>query len=92
MKNLSAVLEEAGTDMDNVVKVNVFIADMKDFGEMNEVYTQYFGEVKPCRTYGSPSLSTMDEYANLRWWCSCVAVKQLPLGTDVEIECIAVLP
>ncbi len=72
MKNLAAVLEAAGTTMDNVVKVNVFIADMKDFSAMNEVYTQYFGEQKPCRT--------------------CVAAKQLPLGTDVEIECVAVLP
>lgn len=51
MKNLNAVLEAAGTAMDNVVKVNVFIADMKDFSAMNEVYTQYFGEQKPCRTY-----------------------------------------
>ncbi|KAK5174586.1 uncharacterized protein LTR77_001667 [Saxophila tyrrhenica] len=50
MKNLTAVLEAAGTNMDNVVKVNAFIADMKDFAAMNEVYTQYFGEVKPCRT------------------------------------------
>lgn len=41
----------AGTSMDNVVKVNVFLADMNDFAAMNEVYTQYFGEVKPCRTY-----------------------------------------
>jgi enamine deaminase RidA (YjgF/YER057c/UK114 family) len=51
MANLKAVLEAAGTTMDNVVKVNVFIADMKDFSAMNEVYTQYFGEQKPCRTY-----------------------------------------
>jgi enamine deaminase RidA (YjgF/YER057c/UK114 family) len=50
MANLKAVLEAAGTTMDNVVKVNVFIADMKDFSAMNEVYTQYFGEQKPCRT------------------------------------------
>lgn len=34
-----------------VVKVNVFIADMKDFSAMNEVYTQYWGENKPSRTY-----------------------------------------
>ncbi len=37
--------------MENVVKVNVFLADMKDFAAMNEVYSQYFGEEKPCRTY-----------------------------------------
>ncbi|KAK3718524.1 hypothetical protein LTR37_005028 [Vermiconidia calcicola] len=51
LKNLTAVLEAAGTTIENVCKVNVFIADMKDFSAMNEVYTQYFGEEKPCRTY-----------------------------------------
>ena len=50
IKNLTAVLEAAGTDIDNVVKVNVFLADMKDFAAMNEVYAQYWGETKPCRT------------------------------------------
>ncbi|KAK5133243.1 hypothetical protein LTR08_008078 [Meristemomyces frigidus] len=72
IKNLTAVLAAAGTTIDHVVKVGVFLADMKDFAAMNEVYATYWGENKPCRT--------------------CVAAKQLPLGTDVEIECIAVLP
>jgi len=44
------VLEAAGTNIDNVVKVNVFLADMKDFTAMNEIYTQYWGDQKPCRT------------------------------------------
>lgn len=47
---MTAVLTAAGTTIENVVKVNVFIADMKDFGAMNEIYMQYWGEVKPCRT------------------------------------------
>ncbi|TKA29742.1 hypothetical protein B0A50_03105 [Salinomyces thailandicus] len=72
IKNLTNVLEAAGTTVENVVKVNVFLSDMKDYAAMNEVYVQYWGDQKPCRT--------------------CVAAKQLPLGTDVEIECIAVLP
>jgi len=50
LKNLTAVLEAAGSSIENVVKVNVFLADMKDFGAMNEVYGTYFGEVKPART------------------------------------------
>ena len=41
LKNLTAVLEAAGTSIDNVVKVNVFLADMKDFNAMNEVYAQW---------------------------------------------------
>ncbi|KAK6356217.1 hypothetical protein TWF718_000589 [Orbilia javanica] len=69
LKNLSAVLEAAGSNMDQVLKVVVFLVDMKDFAEVNSVYEKFFGAVKPAR--------------------SCIAVHQLPLGTDVEIECIA---
>lgn len=72
IRNLSSVLRAAGTSLDNVFKVNVFLADMADFAAMNEAYKTYWGGVKPSRT--------------------CVAVKQLPLGTDVEIECSAVIP
>jgi enamine deaminase RidA (YjgF/YER057c/UK114 family) len=47
---LTAVLEAAGTSIEKVVKVNVFLADMGDFAKMNEIYKQYFGDVMPCRT------------------------------------------
>ncbi len=50
IKNLTAILEKSGTTIDNVVKVNVFLANMDDFAAMNEVYSTYWGEVKPCRT------------------------------------------
>jgi enamine deaminase RidA (YjgF/YER057c/UK114 family) len=50
IKNLTHVLEAAGSSIDKVVKVNVFLANMDDFADMNSVYTQYWGEVKPCRT------------------------------------------
>jgi len=70
LKNLAAVLEAAGSSIDNAVKVNVFLTNMEDFAAMNKVYDQVFSkEPKPCRT--------------------CVAVHQLPLGTDVEIELTA---
>jgi 2-iminobutanoate/2-iminopropanoate deaminase len=49
LNNLSEVLKAAGTSLDNVVKTTVFLADMNDFAEMNEVYGQYFGENKPAR-------------------------------------------
>jgi 2-iminobutanoate/2-iminopropanoate deaminase len=49
LKNLSAVLEAAGTSLNNVVKTTVFLADMNDFTAMNEVYTKYFSENKPAR-------------------------------------------
>lgn len=44
------MLEAAGTTIDNVVKVNVFLSNMDDFHAMNEVYMQYWGNIKPCRT------------------------------------------
>ena len=50
IKNLTHILEEAGTDITKVVKVNVFLSNMDDFAEMNSVYMQYWGDVKPCRT------------------------------------------
>ena len=49
LKNLSAVLEAAGTSLNNVVKTTVFLADMSDFAAMNEVYARYFSENKPAR-------------------------------------------
>ena len=49
LKNLSAVLEAAGTSLNNVVKTTVFLADMNDFVQMNEVYAKYFSENKPAR-------------------------------------------
>ncbi|CAN5787474.1 RidA family protein [soil metagenome] len=49
LKNLSAVLNAAGTDLKGVVKTTVFLADMNDFGVMNEVYGRYFSENKPAR-------------------------------------------
>jgi 2-iminobutanoate/2-iminopropanoate deaminase len=49
LKNLSAVLEAAGSGLGKVVKTTVFLADMNDFAAMNEVYARYFGENKPAR-------------------------------------------
>ena len=69
LTNIKAILEEAGSDMTKVVKTSVFLADMNDFAEMNEVYAQFFQQPFPAR--------------------SAVAVKTLPKGAKVEIECIA---
>lgn len=49
LKNLSAVLEAAGSNLNNVVKTTVFLLDMNDFTAMNEVYAKYFNENKPAR-------------------------------------------
>jgi len=49
IENLVAVLEAAGATVDDVVKVNVYLEDMNDFGEFNKVYEEYFGRSKPAR-------------------------------------------
>jgi 2-iminobutanoate/2-iminopropanoate deaminase len=49
-KNLQAVLAAAGTNLDNVVKTTVYLADMADFAQMNEVYAKHFGTHKPARS------------------------------------------
>ena len=67
--NVQAILAEAGLTLANVVKTTVFLADMADFGAMNEVYASFFTAPFPAR--------------------SAVAVKALPKGALVEIECIA---
>ena len=68
IKNLAAVLAEAGTSLDKVVKTTCFLANMSDFAAFNGVYAKHFTE-KPAR--------------------SCVAVKDLPRGSLVEVEVIA---
>ena len=49
MKNIGALLAEAGTDYTRVVKTTCFLADMNDFGTFNEIYGKYFTE-KPARS------------------------------------------
>lgn len=69
LSNVKAVLEAAGLTMDDVVKTTVLLADIADFGAMNEVYSEFFSDPYPAR--------------------SAFAVKDLPKGARVEIECIA---
>jgi 2-iminobutanoate/2-iminopropanoate deaminase len=47
--NLRAILEAAGTSLDRVVKTTVYLRDLGDFQEMNEVYRKYVGDLPPAR-------------------------------------------
>jgi 2-iminobutanoate/2-iminopropanoate deaminase len=49
LKNLTAVLEAAGSGLDKVVKTTVFLASMKEFAAMNEVYARFFSSAPPAR-------------------------------------------
>lgn len=50
LKNLTAVLEAAGSSPDQVIKTTVFLRDMADFAAMNEVYGRLFGQNPPARS------------------------------------------
>lgn len=50
LDNLSVVLEEAGSDLNSVVKATIFISDMNEFQQINEVYGSYFSEHQPARS------------------------------------------
>ncbi len=49
MRNITAVLEAAGSGLNQIVKTTVFLADMNDFTAMNEVYARFFPETPPAR-------------------------------------------
>ena len=49
-RNLEAVLREAGSGFDRVLKATVFITDFADFQTLNTIYAEYFGDHKPART------------------------------------------
>jgi len=50
LDNVKAILEEAGTSMDKVFKTTVFVKDLKDFNDVNEVYATYFEKKPPARS------------------------------------------
>jgi 2-iminobutanoate/2-iminopropanoate deaminase len=50
LRNLAAVLAGGGCTLGDVVKTTVYLADMQDFQEMNEVYAKHFGEAPPARS------------------------------------------
>ena len=61
MNNLKAILESAGSSLDKVVKVNVFLARIRDFQEMNEIYKTYFREENyPARTTIEATMTNKD--------------------------------
>ncbi|OVE77348.1 hypothetical protein BVX99_02820 [bacterium F16] len=70
-ENLKAVLEEAGLSFKDVVKCEVFLADMGDFAAMNEVYAEYFSENKPARQ--AIEAAALPKGVNVE--ISCIAVR-----------------
>ena len=50
LENVKSILEEAGSSIEKVIKVTVYVTNMDDFSIINEVYSEYFAEHKPARS------------------------------------------
>ena len=71
LTNIKHILEQAGLTMDNVVKTSVFLADMADFAEMNEVYAQFFTAPFPARS--AVAVKTLPKDSRIE--IECIAVR-----------------
>ena len=68
-QNIKDILDEAGWDFDNLIKIRIFLKDMNDYAVVNEIYSSYFKNSFPTRI--------------------ALAVKDLPLGALIEMDCTA---
>jgi 2-iminobutanoate/2-iminopropanoate deaminase len=70
LKNISALINEAGMTLDNVVKCSIFLKDMNDFASVNEIYASYFSHVPPARETVQVAKLPLDVSIEI----SCIAV------------------
>lgn len=78
MRNLQAILKEAGVGFSQVVKTTIFLSDMSHFAVVNEIYASYFNQENQAHVPVYPARET-------------VAVKGLPKDARVEISMIAAI-
>jgi 2-iminobutanoate/2-iminopropanoate deaminase len=71
MKNLKAILEEAGLNFSNVVKTSIFVKDLSNFATINQVYGEYFTSQPPARE--TVEVSRLPKDVNVE--ISCIAIK-----------------
>lgn len=50
LENLKTIVEGCGSDLKHIVKTGIFLADIHDFGKVNEIYAEYFSDEKPARS------------------------------------------
>ncbi len=71
LKNIQVILEEAGMTMKDIVKTTVYLADIAEFGSMNEVYAEFFAEPYPARA--AFQVAALPKAAKVE--IECIAVK-----------------
>lgn len=71
IENLGAILRAEGMDYRNVVRCSVYLADMNDYGQVNEIYARYFSDMPPARE----AFQVAALPRNARIEISCIAVR-----------------
>ena len=71
LENIRNILRACGADLQDVIKCSVFLTDIKDFPAMNQVYAEFFGEIRPARTTVQATLPGRDTKVEI----DCVAYK-----------------
>jgi 2-iminobutanoate/2-iminopropanoate deaminase len=71
LKNIGALVAEAGMRMENIVKCSIFLKDMQDFAVVNEIYATYFPGISPARETVQVAKLPLDVSIEI----SCIAVK-----------------
>ena len=71
MKNLKAILEEAGSDLEHVIKTTVFVQNLNDFSVVNEIYGSYFNGEYPSRSCVQVARLPMGGLVEIE----CIAIK-----------------
>ncbi|MGP1579530.1 MAG: RidA family protein [Wolinella sp.] len=72
LSNLQNILRAQGSALANVLKTTVFLANMEDFGEMNEVYAEFFGDHKPARSTVAVKMLPKNALVEIE----CIALKR----------------
>ena len=71
LTNLSAILNEAGSSLQKVIKTTIFLADIDDFAKVNQIYEEFFGTHKPARS--TVAVKTLPK--NVKIEIECIAYK-----------------
>lgn len=71
LNNARAIMNEAGLDLNNVIKTTVFLSDMANFAAMNEIYAEFFSEPYPARS--AVAVKTLPKNALVE--VECIAVR-----------------
>jgi 2-aminomuconate deaminase len=72
MENLKHILKSAGSSLENVIDITVFLTDIgRDFKEFNKIYGEYFNAIKPCRT--TVEVTRFPSPVNIE--IKCIAIK-----------------